>query len=269
MARVRSPAYPGHSLPEALDYARRVHDENRQHPVAREVAAQHMGFSGSTGTSDRALSSLLHYGLAEKVAKGEIRVSDLALSILHPRDETERVRSLNEAAFNPSLFQELHTRYPGRPPAAATLESFLTREGFASVAIGPASKAYLETCRYLQQEEAYEIAEEPPGGAKSSSGSESKADQDYSDGAPKPGDDAVAPRSLRQDVYTLRGGGRVTLALPERLSQNDYDDLKDWLDLMGRKAKRSIIQSEHAALSSPSSKASSEYFSEHADDDEG
>lgn len=53
-----------------------------------------------------------------------------------------------------------------------------------------------------------------------------------------------APRNetpgLRSDVYTLRGGGEVVLTLPDILSQRDYDDLQDWLDLMGRKAKRSV-----------------------------
>jgi len=259
MTRVRSPAYPAHALAEAIEFARKIHSEDRQHPVPREVAARHMGFSGTTGTSDRALSSILHYGLAEKVVKGEIRVTDLTLRLLHPHDETERREALNEAAFNPQLFKELRQRYPGRPPASGTLESFLTREGFAGAAVGPASKAFLETCRFLQQEGAYESD-----GGRSVSAPES---------APEP-KTQVPPRmmhqpvaspptpltaGLRSDVFTLQGGGEIIANLPEALSQRDYDDLKDWLELMQRKAERKIVKEEpRRAAESPAASADDE-----------
>lgn len=247
MARVRSPAYPGHSLTDTIDYIRKIHAEDRQHPVDRGVAAQHMGFSGLTGTSDRALSSLLHYGLAEKAGKGEIRVSDLALRILHPESDAERRQALNEAGFNPQLFQELRRRYPGKPPAPSNLESFLSREGFASVAIGPATRAYLETCRFLEQEGAYEsdsvdapaAAESLP--AQTNQEARPVQHQPINTAASQP--IAAAPvAGMRRDVFTLSGGGEVVLSLPQALSQQDYDDLNDWLELMGRKAKRSVAK---------------------------
>jgi hypothetical protein len=156
MARVRSPGYPNTSLAEAIEYARKIHQQDRQNPVSRDVAAKHMGFSGLTGTSDRALSALMHYGLAEKVAKGEIRVSAIALQILHPNSLGEKRSALRAAAFEPELFRELRARYMGEPPSLSALSSFLTRENFAEAAIGPAAKAYLETCQYLQREGAYE-----------------------------------------------------------------------------------------------------------------
>jgi hypothetical protein len=161
MARVRSPGYPNAALPEVIEFARLIHEADRQHPVSREVAAQHMGFSGSTGSSDRAISALMHFGLAEKVVKGEIRVTDLALRIIHPDSAEERRAALREAAFRPDLFQELRERYPGPPPSASTLASYLSRSNFAGAAIGPASKAYLETCYYLQREHAYESEDGP------------------------------------------------------------------------------------------------------------
>lgn len=156
MARLRSPGYPNASLNDVVEFARRIHEKDRQHPVSREVAAQHMGFSGITGSSDRALSALLHFGLAEKVVKGEIRVSDTALRILHSHSLDERREALREAAFNPSLFQELRDRYPGEPPSQSGLASYLTRSNFSPGAILPAAKAYLETCYHLQREGAYE-----------------------------------------------------------------------------------------------------------------
>lgn len=242
MARVRSPAYPAHNLAETIDYIRKIHDADRQHPVAREVAAQHMGFSGITGTSDRALSSLLHYGIAEKVAKGEIRVTDLALRILHPETDAEKREALNEAAFNPQLFQELRRRYPGRPPASATLQSYLTREGFSAIAIAPATKAFLETCRYLQQEDAYES--DGDGATTAPEGDVSPPPKDAQPMQLQPVSPAARPSpsiGLRSDVFTLQGGGEIIANLPDAMTQRDYEDLKDWLELMQRKAERKVV----------------------------
>lgn len=254
MARVRSPAYPAHHIGEAIEYARKIHDADRQHPVPREVAAQHMGFSGITGTSDRALSSILHYGLVEKVVKGEIRVTDLALRIMHPDSDDERREALNESAFNPQLFQELRRRYPGRPPAAATLESYLTRGGFAAAAVGPASKAFLETCRFLQQEGAYESdGEGRESGPESSAPTpvqESRTMQHVPIQTPTSPQPTAPTPGLRQDIFTLQGGGYVTASLPEALSKQEYEDLKDWLELMQRKAERKIVEAPAATVRS-------------------
>jgi hypothetical protein len=148
-------------LAEVVEFAEKIHAFDRQHPVSREVAAKHLGFSGLTGSSDRALSALLHFGLAEKAAKGEIRITDLALQIIHPNSRVEKREALREAAFRPELFRELHERYPGEPPSESSLRSHLNRSNFAQAAIGPASRAYLETCHYLQREGAYESDPEP------------------------------------------------------------------------------------------------------------
>lgn len=156
MSRIRSPAHPVMPLDEVVEYARKIHERDRQQPVSREVAAQHMGFSGTTGSSDRALSALFHFGLAEKVIKGEIRVSGLAMRIIHPVTTEERREALHEAGFRPALFQELRERYSEAPPSFAGLASYLTRQNFAAAAIGPAAKAYLDTCAFLQRENAYE-----------------------------------------------------------------------------------------------------------------
>lgn len=161
MARLRSPGYPNFPLSDVVEFARKIHEQDRQHPVAREVAAKHMGFSGISGTSDRALSALLHYGLAEKVAKGELRVTDLALHILHPDSLDERRTALRAAAFRPGLFNELRERYPGPPPSLSSLSSFLSRSNFAPAAIPSAAKAYVETCQFLQREGAYESESSP------------------------------------------------------------------------------------------------------------
>lgn len=194
MARIRSPGYPNASLQQIIEYASKIHAADRQHPVDRETAAKHMGFSGLSGASDRALSALLHFGLSEKVRKGELRVSDLALRILHPADPQERREALREAAFSPELFQELRARYPDSPPSRETLTSFLSREGFASAAISPAARAYLDTCSFLQQEHAYDfdVALRDPAPESTPTAADMETHMDSTDTLERP-TDASAP----------------------------------------------------------------------------
>ncbi|MFZ5669275.1 MAG: hypothetical protein ACOY4K_07260 [Pseudomonadota bacterium] len=249
MARLRSPGYPSFPLAHVIELAKKIHDADRQHPVPREVAAQHMGFSGLTGASDRALSALMHYGLADKAAKGEIRVTDLALRIIHPESGSERREALHRAGFMPDLFSELRSRYPGQPPSSGVLASYLSRENFAPAAIPPAARAYLETCDFLLREGAYE---------SDLSGDElgedslplSRSEPMMNAPPPTPAPTMVAPpmapaRSVpaeRSDVFTIGDDGEVIVTLPKSLTQEAYDDLKDWLELIIRKARRRVRQ---------------------------
>ena len=253
MARLRSPGYPNFPLAHVIEMVRKIHEADRQHPVPREVAAQHMGFSGLTGASDRALSALMHYELAEKAGKGEIRVTNLALSILHAESTVERRAALRRAAFAPDLFRELRERYPAQPPSLPSLTSYLSRENFAPAAIPPAARAYLETCDFLLREGAYES---DPAGEGEGLESAPLPRQDSAMTHPPAPTQALqatlpspaqviatmaSPRSERSDVFTIGDGGEVVVTLPATLTQDAYDDLKDWLDLIGRKAKRKIV----------------------------
>lgn len=52
---------------------------------------------------------------------------------------------------------------------------------------------------------------------------------------------AASVSAIRGDVFTLQGGGEVIANLPDSMTQRDYDDLKDWLELMIRKAGRKVV----------------------------
>ncbi|MDR3462337.1 MAG: hypothetical protein P4L76_08490 [Beijerinckiaceae bacterium] len=94
----------------------------------------------------------MHYGLLEKVAKGEVRVSQLAVDILAPESEAQRKQALLDAALSPELFKSLKERFPESRFSESALRSYLVRLGFLERAVDPVIKAYTETCRYLEQE---------------------------------------------------------------------------------------------------------------------
>jgi len=158
--RSQSPGYPNAPLAKAIHSVRMIFDADRRNPIDRELAAKHIGYSGSSGAADKAIATLAHYGLTEKVGKGEIRVSQLALDIIHPAKAEDRKRALLQAAFNPQIFKDIRERFPEGHVSEGALESYLKRENFLDRAITPVTKAYLETCRLLEQENVFAVFDE-------------------------------------------------------------------------------------------------------------
>jgi len=55
---------------------------------------------------------------------------------------------------------------------------------------------------------------------------------------------------MKNDVFTL-DEGQASLQWPAKMSQESYDDFKSWLDLIARKAKRSVVRKEAHEENSP------------------
>lgn len=157
MARSNSPGYPSMSLPKAISAVRKIFEADRRNPVDRITAAKHIGYAGSSGASDKALAALAHYGLTEKTGKSEIRVSQLAVDIIHPdpSNPNSEKRALLEAGMGPQVFKDLRARFPDHVSEEA-LKSYLIRESFQNVAISPLMNAFFETFRFLEQSKVFE-----------------------------------------------------------------------------------------------------------------
>ncbi len=203
MPRVHSPGYPNMSLPKAIAAARKIFDADRRNPIDRAVAAKHMGYSGPSGASDKALASLAHYGLTEKTGKGEIKVSQLALDIIHPEKPEHKPRALFEAGFKPQVFKDLKERFGGHVSEEA-LRSYLIRENFQNIAINPVMNAYFETCRFLEQEKAIES-----GGESNESGTDSPT--------PKQGDQPEFGGAKVGDLIQWEANGALQMEQPMRV----------------------------------------------------
>lgn len=155
MARTQSPGYPQFALPKAIAATRKIFAADRRSVIDREVAQKHIGYSGQSGAADKALATLLHYGLVERVGKGQVRVSQCAVDIIHPDSEQARRNALREAGMRPQIYKDLRERF-GDHVSDMALQSYLVRENFLDRAIAPVSNGYLETVRYLEQEKAFE-----------------------------------------------------------------------------------------------------------------
>jgi hypothetical protein len=145
MARIRSPNYPSIGLPEAIERVGRIYKHEQHLAAPREVVAQHMGYGGINGSSIKALSALLKYGLLEKTKDDKRKVSALALKILHPRDEDEKNGAIQEAASRPALFVEIAKEWPDGNPSDPNLKAYLLGRLFSMDAIPEVIKAYRDT----------------------------------------------------------------------------------------------------------------------------
>ena len=148
--RTRSPKYPNFPLGVAVRQVGKIHAADRRNVIERMNAAKHMGYSGLSGPAEKAIGTLVQYGLLELVGKGQVRVSQLAVDILHPVNDVGRKAALAGAAFKPEIFKALGEQFPDGV-SEASLQSYLVRQNFMDRAIAPLSKAYAETNAFLEQ----------------------------------------------------------------------------------------------------------------------
>jgi hypothetical protein len=145
MARVRSPNFPVMGLPDALNRIDLIYDREQTVPADRETLAEHLGYSGLNGASLKQLSALIKYGLLEDAGDKRLRVSKLAMAIMHPASEQEKADAIREAAQGPALFRHLEEQFDGQRPSETNLRSWLLRNGFSKSAVDSVIKAYNET----------------------------------------------------------------------------------------------------------------------------
>ena len=92
----------------------------------------HWGYKEKSGAGSLKLAALKKFRLLEVQGAGskrEIKLTDLAKTILFYRDDPENPRiyeeSIQEAALNPTIHQELWSKYDGDLPSDRTIKAYL------------------------------------------------------------------------------------------------------------------------------------------------
>jgi hypothetical protein len=122
----RSPSYPRISLDRAVILAEKVYDSAYQSAVDTTTVLELMGYLGKSGPATAALSSVKQYGLIEGRDQA-LKVTPLALRILHPTNDLERRMGLKEAVLAPQFYNEIRMQFEGKIPADQVLKSHLVR----------------------------------------------------------------------------------------------------------------------------------------------
>lgn len=144
MTRVRSPNYPGISLPDAIERVGKIFSEEQHMAAARDVFIKHMGYSSKSGPALKAISAVEKFGLIEPSGKDKYKVSYLARTILYGSEE-EKSEAIIKAAFKPDLFAAIYEEWKGGQPSDANLKSFLINKNFAIEALDKVIRCYKST----------------------------------------------------------------------------------------------------------------------------
>lgn len=243
MAKQRSPNYPGLSIQKALGKAEAVYRAEHTHPAPRDVVAKHLGYGSLNGSSLTAIGALNHYGLLEAAGEG-LRVSDDAVTIFElPPTEVAHRQALTRCAFKPSLFEELRSQFGDKLPSEANLRHALIKKGFIPSAADGVIRVFRENLEVVGVAgNGYHEEEEPPMQAAQPNPALAQAPPPGTTEAGKT-TDLVLPQNpgKKQEVFVLSGGS-VVVQWPDSMSADDFQDIADWLPILERKIKRSIVK---------------------------
>lgn len=185
----RSPRYPRHNLAKSIEMARRLFAGAHQAKIDVDSAAKVIGYAGSGGgAATSALGALRQFGLVDGL-RGDVAVSELAMRIIQPMDEAERVGALHEAAMKPEVFSSIVNQFGGRLPASDDpIRSFLIRqEGFSASGAEEVIQALRETISSLPEKHGDTPTGPRPEEAQESDDEEGRSNVPVAN-APKPSD---------------------------------------------------------------------------------
>jgi hypothetical protein len=133
MPAKRSPRYPRVSLAKCLEMTKKLFQGTHRSKVDVDTAAKVIGYASSSGgAAASSLGALRQYGLVDGL-RGDVAVSELAMRILEPMNDEERVDAIRQAAMEPEIFSRVMNQFNGKLPLSdEPVRAFLIRqEGFS------------------------------------------------------------------------------------------------------------------------------------------
>ncbi|HYE28343.1 MAG TPA: hypothetical protein VEA61_08940 [Allosphingosinicella sp.] len=233
----RSPRYPRHNLSKALEMTGKLFSGAHQSRVDVDTAARVIGYASSTGgAAASAIGALRQFGLVDGL-RGDLAVSDLAMRILQPMNDQERIGALREAAQKPEIFSRILTQFGGTLPASdEPVRAFLIRqEGFSPAGANELIQALRETLAALPHEASKEAEAEAPAGSGEISDVVGSVARPLVGVGPAPQSSASLPSGSEQGeliVLPLGAGCKAELRFLGEVTPSAYARLIRHLELL-------------------------------------
>jgi len=99
----RSCAYPLYSLPETVQFAKKIYDGLGQGPFSRLSLSKGLGYSSFSGAASGKIGALVHFGLLDR-ARASYALTAMAKEILaYPAESS--LPAIVDAALHPVLLK--------------------------------------------------------------------------------------------------------------------------------------------------------------------
>jgi hypothetical protein len=214
-----------------------------RHAVGVEVVVREGGYSPTSSTGKLRLAAWRSFGLLNTVEGGKdrmVRLSPLALDIVadYADGSPQQVEAIKKAALTPRMHNDLYTRYGIPLPPDDEIRRYLVRErGFNDKTVGEFIEEYKATISFAKLTGADKMA---------SADAPANGYEQGEEGVDDPGEQVRRQRrrhmqpGMKEAVLPL-GEGDVVVRYPERISSQSLEDLEDWMQLMIRRMKRSVV----------------------------
>ena len=266
-SKTRSPAYPAIGLEDAIAKANLIYEAEYDHFANIEAIAAHWGTTVTNGNFQTALAALKQYSLLIDEGSNEdrkARLTELAKDILeHPTEPENRQEFLRIAALSPKIHRELWEKYKGKLPPDVSIRLYLVRERegarFNTNHVDSFISQFRSTIAYAKLDESDTITPDDEGGkgnlrlvgslgqvSRSIQPTAKRGDPPIPSQRPPQGRPTMQP-GIKEDVFNLEEGS-VVVQYPDRLTQDSFEDFQSYLQLVIRKAKRSVIADGGSSL---------------------
>lgn len=212
-------------LESAVAAVGKIYAQGRTAPLSPETAVKAMNYSGLNGAALTTLASLTQYGLVDRPS-GKVVVTSLAVKILFPKSEEQRMASLREAALKPRAFSETIRGY--ERCGIDVISAHLIQEGYVEERARKVAAIYTANKLFAK----LDIAN----GDEQIGETTGEMETDFEipptiNQKPSPSV-ATQPRKAILAQYTIPlGANEATLVFTgERLAADDFDALVDFVE---------------------------------------
>ena len=245
----RGPAYPFVDLQHAVEFAAKAFHYSRRSPAQVDaVIADAWKLSPTSSGSRKTIAALKYFGLLDEVDANDgrlVRVSDRAYRILvDDPNSQERRQALREAVLSPKAYLLCWNRWGEEMPPSMR-SSLIFDDGFIESTVDGFIADYKKSIEYAGLLiEKDDFAPEEPDSREGIVAPNAVRKNDLPATAQLSSPSSAVPTQAtdsRNDVFSL-SEGTVSLSWPKNLSEESFQDLSDWLDLLKRKIERSVIR---------------------------
>ncbi|TCK73831.1 hypothetical protein [Acidipila rosea] len=149
----RSPNCPQITFQDAAEKGRKVYTKERQHPAARAVVAEDLGYSGLNGRSLTLIGALRQYGILEGSGDA-LRVTDDAVAYFVRDEGAEKREAIKRMIYKPTLFAELNSQFGEALPSEGNLKHILVTKGFSEESAQDVIRVYKANSEFVSGQEA-------------------------------------------------------------------------------------------------------------------